>query len=226
MTAIRNWNQRLRGHLARLLLTGSASGLPSGFAKQHAAATIDLPPSWALHLDPRRRSAGAVELQQLVALLERLRVQEASDRGALHQICKATLAVLKVDRAQVVAVMVHEVERPQHGLQYRVSGCTCWSLEGGQERELEAQLQGANKTFRPELNAGLASPIEAGFDKPRAEPLAFRSRHPWSTQLPPDEPCLAGFGQLPSNANLAGAIGQGAILGGVGGKLMQTQRQR
>ena len=212
------------------------------FAEQLAAVAIGLMPGRAFHLDPGRRSAGAVDAGPVLgdhALQPAARIPSSLSPSSNVSECRRRPIAARSTRcprrrlrsSRWIArrswpLMLHEVERPQHGLQYRVSGCTCWSLEGGQERELEAQLQGANETFRPELNAGLASPIEAGFDEPRAEPLAFRSRHPWSTQLPPDEPCLAGFGQLPSNANLAGAIGQGAILGGVGGKLMQTQRQR
>jgi hypothetical protein len=41
-------------------------------------------------------------------------VKQAADRGALNQMAKTTVAVLKMDRAQVIAVELHEVERPQH----------------------------------------------------------------------------------------------------------------
>ena len=48
------------------------------------------------------------------AVLKPLRVEDAADPGALYQMAKTALAVLEMDRAQVVAVQLHEVERPQH----------------------------------------------------------------------------------------------------------------
>ena len=38
----------------------------------------------------------------------------AANAGPLDQVSKPALAVLEMDRAQIVAVVVHEVEGPQH----------------------------------------------------------------------------------------------------------------
>ena len=64
--------------------------------------------------DHSLQPARAAFREQPVALLERLGAQEAADRRALDQMPQTALAVLEMDRTQVVAVQLHEVESPQH----------------------------------------------------------------------------------------------------------------
>ena len=47
-------------------------------------------------------------------IIKCLRMQKACDTRPADQMTKSTLAVLEVDGAQVVAVELHEVERPEH----------------------------------------------------------------------------------------------------------------
>src|SRR6476646_1850702 len=64
--------------------------------------------------DDALQASRAAFREQPVAVLERLRVKQLGDPGPLYQMAKPSLAVLEMDRAQVVTIELHEVERPQH----------------------------------------------------------------------------------------------------------------
>src|SRR5437763_1640566 len=105
--------------------------IPITLTEKLAAVPIGLSPCRALYLDPRGRTAGAVDtipvlgdhalqptraafLKQTAAVLESLGVEQLGNAGALDQVSKSALAVLELDRAQIVAVVVHEIEGPQY----------------------------------------------------------------------------------------------------------------
>ena len=56
----------------------------------------------------------AAFLESPVSILERFGVKQLSDAGAFYQMTKSALAVLEMDRAQVIAVQRHQIERPHH----------------------------------------------------------------------------------------------------------------
>jgi hypothetical protein len=105
--------------------------VPALTKKAPTTIAVGLSPGWALHLDPAGRSYGAVDAglvlchdalkssratfgQQAFAIVECLGVQKMGDSRPADQVTKSTLAVLEMDGAQIMAVELHEIERPQH----------------------------------------------------------------------------------------------------------------
>ena len=52
--------------------------------------------------------------QQALAIIECLGMQMMGNSRPVDQVTKSTLAVLEMDGAQIMAVELHEIERPQH----------------------------------------------------------------------------------------------------------------
>jgi len=61
-------------------------------------------------LQPARAALG----QQALAIIECLGMQMMGNSRPVDQVTKSTLAVVEMDGAQIMAVELHEIERPQH----------------------------------------------------------------------------------------------------------------